>query len=282
MSQALVVLSGGQDSVTCLFWAIQRYGADNVSAVTFAYGQRHEIEIEAARRVAQLAGVLDRHEIVQLGPVLAGTSPLTNRNEQLEQYPDFDTMSQVIGDRIEKTFVPMRNAMFLTLAANRAEVAGAQYIITGVCQQDGANYPDCRESFILSMEDAINEALGKTAQNMVRIETPLMDLSKAESVELAVSLPGAMTALSFSHTAYDGQYPPKGHDHATLLRAQGFAEAMVPDPLVLRAVAERLMDFPETSNYETTNVAAFVTHIRDEAMEMESHGIVMPAGQWWL
>jgi 7-cyano-7-deazaguanine synthase len=243
MKKALVILSGGQDSTTCLFWAKQKFG--EVHALTFDYNQRHRLEIEAAKRVAEMAEVAS-HEIIVLGPILQGRSPLTNPAEQLETYTDFKTMDKVIGDRVELTFVPMRNALFLTVAANRAVVHDIPNIVTGVCQQDNANYPDCRASFVTSQEDTINEALGVP---LVAILTPLMHLSKAESIKLALRIPGAYEALAWSHTAYDGLYPPTGKDHASLLRAQGFAEAGVPDPLVLRAWKEGLMDLPETDNY---------------------------------
>jgi 7-cyano-7-deazaguanine synthase len=131
MSQpkALVVLSGGQDSSTCLFWAVDRYGSDNVHAVTFDYDQRHRVELAAAVNVAKLAGVA-HHEIVLVGSILAGSSPLTNKDAVLERYDSYEEMDKVIGDRVEKTFVPMRNALFLTLAANRAAVLGTRTIIT--------------------------------------------------------------------------------------------------------------------------------------------------------
>lgn len=242
ISRALVVLSGGQDSTTCLFWA-KKYFAE-VHAVTFDYNQRHSREIAAARAVAELAKVAS-HEIISLGPILKGRSPLTNPNETLELYSDYETMDKTIGDRVELTFVPMRNALFLTLAANRAVCMEAGALVTGVCQADNANYPDCRARFIEQQQRAINEALG---QQLVSIYTPLMDLTKAQSIELAKSV-GAYEALGFSHTAYDGQYPPVGKDHASVLRAHGFEEAGVPDPLVVRAWYEGLMELPQTPNY---------------------------------
>lgn len=245
MNKALVVLSGGQDSTTCLFWAIENYGKENVIAITFDYGQRHQRELEAANIVAEMAGVVQLE--VEIGPILKSTSPLTNANQPLELYDDYETMDKIIGDRIEKTFVPMRNALFLTLAANRAVVHGCDIIVTGVCQQDNANYPDCRQEFIACQEETINQALGR---NDIRIVTPLMHYSKAESIKLAMELPGCMDALAYTHTAYDGGYPPISKDHASVLRAQGFVEAGVPDPLVLRAIREGLMSAPDTPNYE--------------------------------
>lgn len=239
---ALVVLSGGQDSTTCLYWAKRDY--EHVHAITFDYNQRHRLEIQAARKIASLAGVTS-HEILPIGPILRGTSPLVSTNP-LELYKDYETMDKTIGDRVELTFVPMRNALFLTLAANRAVILGASDIITGVCQQDNANYPDCREEFIESQEATINFALG---QHDINIITPLMDMTKAESIRLAMTLPGCMDAMAFSHTAYDGVYPPIGKDHASTLRAQGFLDAGVPDPLVVRAWREGLMALPGSENY---------------------------------
>jgi 7-cyano-7-deazaguanine synthase len=213
--------------------------------VTFDYGQRHRLETGAARTVAGLAGVSLR--LVEIGPILEGRSPLTNPQEELEQYSDFTSMDQIIGCRVELTFVPMRNALFLTLAANMAAARGIPRIVTGVCQADNANYPDCRRSFVDSMESMITEALGETS---IAIETPLMDLPKVETVRLAMSLPGCYQALAYSHTAYDGTYPPSGRDHATVLRAHGFEQSGVPDPLLARAVLEGLIPPPPAPNYD--------------------------------
>jgi 7-cyano-7-deazaguanine synthase len=241
---AIVVLSGGQDSTTCLFWA--RHLGFEVHAVTFDYNQRHAREIEAAVKVAKLAGVLS-HEIITMGPVLKGASPLISDNA-LEQYADHKSLP----GGLEKTFVPMRNQMFLTIAANRAYVHNARALVTGVCEEDYGGYPDCREQFIHALAYACN--LGTFtgedgAPASLDILTPLMRLTKKATVELALTLPGCYAALAWTHTSYDGAYPPVGHDHATLLRAKGFEEAGVPDPLVLRAFAEGLMDLPDSYNY---------------------------------
>lgn len=250
MTRALVVLSGGQDSTTCLFWAKQRF--EEVHAVTFDYGQRHRREVIAAETVADLAGVVS-HEVVDVGPILKGRSPLTDPRQPLEQYETFAQMSAVIGDRVELTFVPMRNTLFLTLAANRAVVLDCFDLVTGVCEQDGANYPDCTAPFIDAMATAITRSLDV---DRFTIHAPLIDLSKAESIRLAQTIPGAFEALAYSHTAYDGAYPPTGRDHATMLRAEGFREAGVPDPLIVRAVREGLMPLPETTNYDALRTAA--------------------------
>lgn len=244
--KALVVLSGGQDSTICLYWAIRQWGREQVAGVTFDYSQRHRREITAAIKIVQMAGI-DDHELIKLGPILAGKSPLTNPDQPLETYPSFAEMDKIIGDRVELTFVPMRNALFLTVAANRAAVKNCCTLVTGVCQQDNANYPDCRAEFIAAQTQAIQEALGDLN---FHIATPLMFMTKAQSIRMAIEMPGCMEALAFSHTAYDGSYPPTSKDHASVLRAQGFLEAGVPDPLVLRAIREGLMDAPKTANYD--------------------------------
>lgn len=246
-NKALVILSGGQDSTTCLFWAKQRF--QEVHAVTFNYGQTHMLELQAAQRVAHLADVMT-HFITTVGPILKSTSPLVDPQQPLELYQDFQSMDKIIGDRVEKTFVPMRNALFLVLAANLAAHLGCGVLVTGVCQADNANYPDCREDFIDSAEKMINHSLGWDGiSKIITIETPLMKLSKAQSIKMAFEIPGAYEALAFTHTAYDGQYPPKGKDHASVLRAHGFEEADAPDPLVIRAVMEGLMHLPVAANY---------------------------------
>lgn len=226
MSKCLVVLSGGQDSTTCLAWAKQQF--DEVHAVTFDYGQRHSREINAAVTVAEMLGATS-HEIVCVPDILKGTSPLVNKGEVVESYANAD----VLPGGLEKTFVPMRNMLFLVIAANRATCLGIDNLVTGVCQEDFGGYPDCRQSFITPTQLAINEALFLTPEEMTfQIHTPLMDLTKKASVELAVSLPGCMEALAFTHTCYNGENPPCGHCHACLLRSRGFAEAGIPDPLV--------------------------------------------------
>lgn len=254
-TKALVVLSGGQDSTTCLFWAKQHF--DEVHAITFDYGQRHRIEIDAAIKVAQLAEVLS-HEIVQVPECLISSSPLTSDTE-LEKYDSFEQMDSQIGDRRELTFVPMRNALFLTIAANRAEALGIPNLVTGVCQMDNANYDDCRLVFLEATENYINTALGHDHRGTQPIEiyAPLLFLSKAQSVELARDIEGCWEALSYSHTSYDGKYPPTDMNHSNVLRAQGFLEAGLPDPLVLRAHREGLMELPDTDNYKNLQLDMF-------------------------
>lgn len=249
--KVLVVLSGGQDSTTCLFWAVKMFGVDNVHTITFDYGQRHRIELEAAAKVAEMAGVYPgRREVVVMPQILLSTSPLTSDTE-LERYTDAEQMDEVIGDRREATFVPMRNALFLTIAANRAEAFQCTNIVLGVCQMDNANYDDCRQVFLDAAEQYVNTALGHDHRGTprIRLVAPLMNLTKSETARMAHQLPGCWAALAYSHTSYDGKYPPTDMNHANVLRAQGFLEAGLPDPLVLRAYLEGKMALPSTPNY---------------------------------
>lgn len=249
---AVVVFSGGQDSTTCLYWAKEQ--GFHVIALTINYGQKHAREIEAAKIIAERAGV--RHEIIDVGPILRGTSPLVNSAAPLEKYADHTALP----GGLEKTFVPMRNQFFLTLAANFAYSVGSHVLVTGVCQEDFGGYPDCRQTFINAFAAACNEGTFTNEPDTLphlRVLTPLMYLTKAQSVELAEDLPGCYASLAYSHTAYDGAYPPVGKDHASLLRLKGFLEAGVPDPLVLRAVHEKLMPMPTADNYDPALVLAY-------------------------
>lgn len=249
MDSALVVLSGGQDSTTCLFKCIHTAGIDRIECVTFDYNQRHRAEIDAASIVRTIAerqwGKPIPHTIKLLGPIFEGQSPLTS-SQELETYSDISEMNAVIQDRVEVTFVPGRNAVFAALAYSYAVARGLDTVVLGVSQEDAANYPDCRDAFFIAMHAAMRQATDST----VNFTLPLMYRSKRETVELAMSLPGCMEALAYSHTAYSGEFPPTTQDHATVLRAHGFHLAGVPDPLILRAVRAGLMPLPDTSNYD--------------------------------
>lgn len=250
MKKALVILSGGQDSTTTLFWAKECF--DEVHAITFDYGQRHRIELDAAVKVAAMAKVAS-HEIVALPGVLRSTSPLTS-DAELEQYEDASQMEAVIGNRVELTFVPMRNTFFFTVAMNRAVALGANHLVTGICQEDNANYPDCTEKFRNAFERMANLSLGT---KRFFIHAPLMYLSKAKTVMMAKAMPECWEALAYSHTSYDGKYPPTDKNHSNVLRAYGFEVAGLPDPLVLRAHREGLMELPGTPNYRNIQLSLF-------------------------
>ena len=216
---ALVVLSGGQDSTTCLYWALDRFGKANVSALTFDYGQRHRIELDSARDVAAFAGV--PHATLPIDTFAAlGGNALTESAIAVESAPDAQT-------GLPNTFVPGRNLIFLTFAAAYAYQRGIRHLVTGVAETDYSGYPDCREATLAALEKALS--LGMEYE--FTLHTPLMFMSKRATVELAQSL-GALDAMALTHTCYEGRRPPCGKCPACILRARGFAEAGIADPLV--------------------------------------------------
>lgn len=217
--KALVVLSGGQDSTTCLHWAIDRFGRTNVSSITFDYGQKHRIELECAREVAAAAGVANVCLPIDTFTALGGDA-LTDMAIPVSDEADQETELPV-------TFVAGRNLIFLTFAAAHAYRHGIQHIVTGVAQTDYSGYPDCREETMVALQRAITLGMDRE----FTIHTPLMHRSKKETVELAVRL-GALEAMALTHTCYKGLRPPCGECQACRLRARGFAEAGVQDPLL--------------------------------------------------
>ena len=219
LDKALVVLSGGQDSTTCLYWALDRFGAGNVSAVTFDYGQRHRIEIDCAERVAAAAGVPQKLLPIDTFAALGGDA-LTDDAIDVQTEIDDET-------GLPNTFVPGRNLIFLTFAAAYAWHRGIGNMVTGVAQTDYSGYPDCREETIGSLQETLRLGM----ESDVLIHTPLMHLSKKETVELARDV-GALEAMALTHTCYNGQRPPCGVCPACVLRAKGFEEAGIEDPLL--------------------------------------------------
>jgi 7-cyano-7-deazaguanine synthase len=217
--RALVVLSGGQDSTTCLYWALDRFGRANVSSVTFDYGQKHRIELQCARDVAAEAGISNVCLPIDTFAALGGDA-LTDASIAVSDEADAETQLPV-------TFVPGRNLVFLTFAAAYAYRHGARHIVTGVAQTDFSGYPDCREETMAALQKAITLGMDRE----FTIHTPLMHRSKKETVELAVRL-GALDAMALTHTCYNGRRPPCGACQACRLRARGFAEAGVRDPLL--------------------------------------------------
>lgn len=225
MSKALVLLSGGQDSVTSLFWAKQFY--DEVIAISIHYGQRHYAELDAARKVAELAKV--KHRVLEL-PALAliGGSALLDDSQPL--LGSGGLADAQAPDGLPTSFVPGRNMLFLATAAAVAVREQAKDIVTGVCQTDFSGYPDCRRDFIDAMEKAATLAM-PSGSGPIRIITPLMYLTKAETVKLAWRLGSTCwEALGYSLTCYQGKKPGCGTCAACELRANGFHEAGHNDP----------------------------------------------------
>ncbi len=215
----LVVFSGGQDSTTCLFWAMREF--TRVEAVFFDYGQRHASERAAAERIAQEAGVPLKIFRLDFFRQMGGNALL-----------DHETDIDMGGAGLPNTFVPGRNLIFLTCAASFGYTRGIQELATGVCQADYSGYPDCRDGTIRALATSISLGLDTT----VKIHTPLMHLTKAASIRLAQDV-GALPALAWSHTCYEDAFPPCGLCPACVLRAKGFEEAGVSDPLLERARA---------------------------------------------
>lgn len=219
MNKALVVLSGGQDSTTCLYWAINEFGRENVTSLSFDYGQRHKIELTSAKKVAEIAAIANDVLPIDTFSVLGGTA-LTDAIEVAEEADD---------TALPNTFVPGRNLIFLTFAAAYAYQRDIKHLITGVTQTDYSGYPDCRENTLSSLEQTLRLGM----EYDITLHTPLMNLSKSDTVTLAEKL-GAMDAMAYTHTCYNGEQPPCGHCQACILRAKGFAEAGRADPLVER------------------------------------------------
>lgn len=216
MKKALVVLSGGQDSTTCLAWAIDHF--DEVRTITFDYGQRHNIEIQQAKKIAEAFDV--PFKLVTLNGIKqVATSTLLTEDDDINS-------PHSVNEALPSSFVPGRNLIFLTYAAAYAYAYEIGDIVTGVCQTDYSGYPDCRQNTISALQVAIN--LGMDTE--FRIHAPLMYLTKKESIDLMASL-GHLDKLALSQTCYNGQRPPCNACPACELRAKGFEDAGIVDPL---------------------------------------------------
>jgi 7-cyano-7-deazaguanine synthase len=222
VSDAVVLLSGGLDSYTAA--AIARSEGFRLHALTVAYGQRHAREIEAARAVARWLGVA-RHVEIAVDLATFGGSSLTSDLPVPKDRPIDPT-------EIPSTYVPARNTVFLSLALGWAEVLDARDIVIGVNALDYSGYPDCRPEFISAFEQLATLATAKGVGGArFRVHTPLIALTKAQIVQrgLALGLDYGLT-----HSCYDPlpSGGPCGRCDSCVLRAAGFAQAGVPDPLV--------------------------------------------------
>lgn len=218
--KALVLFSGGQDSTTCLYWAKECF--DHVEALNISYGQRHKAEIKSARIICNMAKVHYEHIECTVFEDICD-SALMNETENISQM-------HRSSDKLPASFVPGRNILFLTIAAAMAFKKDIPAIVTGVCQTDFSGYPDCRAETITKMEETLRLGMDYP----FKIHTPLMNSNKKQTVVLAELLSGCMEALAFSHTCYEGQIPPCGECPACMLRAKGFKEAGIIDPLIRR------------------------------------------------
>jgi 7-cyano-7-deazaguanine synthase len=226
---AVVLLSGGLDSTTTL--AIAKHEGFRLFTLTFRYGQRHAIEVEAARRVAQAMGV-ERHVIVEIDLRVFGGSALTD-NLAVPKNRGMDEM----GAGIPLTYVPARNTVFLAYALAFAEVTASEDIFIGVNALDYSGYPDCRPEFIRAFEAMANLATKAAVEGhqQLRIHTPLIQLTKAQIIQRGLEL---RVDYGLTHSCYDptSEGTSCGQCDSCLLRLKGFAEAGVVDPIVYRTV----------------------------------------------
>ena len=225
--KAVVLLSGGLDSYTAAAIAKQQRFA--LYALTVSYGQRHAREVEAARAVARALGV-EQHKEIALDLRAFGGSSLTSEEEVPR---DRDLSAADEAARIPSTYVPARNTIFLSLALGWAEVLGARDLVIGVNALDYSGYPDCRPEFINAFEHlaALATRAGVEGTHF-RVHTPLITLSKAEIIRRGVEL-GLDYGLT--HSCYDPapDGTPCRRCDSCALRARGFREAGVADPLLL-------------------------------------------------
>jgi 7-cyano-7-deazaguanine synthase len=217
--RAVVLLSGGLDSATCL--AIARAEGHDCYAISFAYGQRHEAELAASARVAAALGAVE-HRVMQIDLAAFGGSALTDEGIAVPEGPTAG---------IPVTYVPARNTVFLSLALAWSEVLGAHDIFIGVNAVDYSGYPDCRPAFVEAFERMANLATRAGVEDIepLRIRAPLISLSKAEIIRRGQAL-GVDYSLTVSCYQADAHGRACGRCDACRLRREGFAAAGLPDP----------------------------------------------------
>lgn len=220
MSKAVVLLSGGQDSTTILGKAL--HDGFEVSAIGFDYGQRHKVELQQAQIIADALKVPYKILNIQSFGELV-SSALTGNGK----VTDLHTHAHIAHSGVPNSFVPNRNAVLLTLAHAYAQEVGADTIFAGMCQTDYSGYPDCRSVFISQLESALNTGY----MTHIRIVTPLMWMTKAETFKMAQENMVLDAVLELSHTCYEGNHTDRhdwgygcGECPACKLRANGYAE----------------------------------------------------------
>ena len=220
---AVVLVSGGLDSATCL--AIARAEGHACHALSFAYGQRHAAELAAAARVARSLGAVE-HRVMDIDLAMFGGSALTDPDIAVPEAPTAG---------IPVTYVPARNTVFLSLALAWSEVLGAHDIYIGVNAVDYSGYPDCRPEFVAAFEHMANLATraGVEGAEPLRIRAPLISLSKADIVRRGHAL-GVDYSLTVSCYQADPSGRACGRCDSCRLRRDGFAAAGIPDPTLYR------------------------------------------------
>jgi len=232
--KAVVLLSGGLDSTTVL--AMARADGFECFALSFRYGQRHGVELAAASRVAAAFGA--QQAIVDIDLTMFGGSALTDASIAVPHHgAEADTVlaDMVLADEIPVTYVPARNTIFLSFALAWAETLGAGDIFIGVSAIDYSGYPDCRPEYIAAYERMANLATKATVsgEREVRIHTPLVSLSKAQTIQRGLELG---VDYGMTHSCYDPDPAgaPCGTCDSCVLRRRGFSELGVLDPLMTR------------------------------------------------
>ncbi|UOF90485.1 7-cyano-7-deazaguanine synthase QueC [Fodinisporobacter ferrooxydans] len=222
MKKAVVILSGGLDSTTCM--AIAKRAGYDVYPITFFYGQKHSIELDAAKKVAAAYRLSERHFIANLNGMIRG-SALTDADIAIPTERSIAEMSQ----DIPVTYVPARNIIFLSIALSYAETIGAEAMYIGVNALDYSGYPDCRPEFIEAFQNVIRTGTVAGAHGQgIRIEAPLQHMTKRDIVKTAMEL---QAPVEFSHSCYQGTNPACGVCDSCILRIKGFQEAGYRDPI---------------------------------------------------
>ena len=224
MKKAVILLSGGLDSATCLAIAIEN--GFSPYALSFRYGQRHEFELNSAKAVSKSMGI-EEHIILDIDLRAFGGSALT---DEIEVPKDRDEVD--ITNEIPVTYVPARNTIFLSFGLAYAETLEANDIFIGVNALDYSGYPDCRPEYITSFQKLANLATktGVEGESPINIHTPLIDLTKSEIIKKGLSLD---VNYGLTHSCYDPDQNGYscGHCDACQLRIRGFEEAGLSDPL---------------------------------------------------
>ncbi|RLF67324.1 MAG: 7-cyano-7-deazaguanine synthase QueC [Thermoplasmata archaeon] len=220
--KAVCLISGGLDSTVAATYAkSQGY---EIYTLTIVYGQKHSKEVESAKKIAKELGALE-HKVLYVPLDEIGGSALTDSTIEIPTR----TRPEEIGSEIPSTYVPGRNIIFLSIAAAYAEVVRAETIFIGVNAIDYSGYPDCRPEFIRAMQEAIRLGMKTGVEGRpIKIETPLINMTKAEIVKLGYKL-GAPLHLTWS--CYRGGEKACGRCDSCVLRLKGFMEAGIPDPI---------------------------------------------------
>lgn len=229
VKKAVVILSGGLDSTTCM--GIAEAKGYEIYPLTFDYGQRHRIELENARQVAEHYGVSDRHKIIKLDFLKDfGGSALTDDSIDVPHAAAGESAhSAQEQPEIPVTYVPGRNLLFLSIATSYAEVTGSEAIYIGVNALDYSGYPDCRPAFIGKVEEVIALATKVGVEGKgITIETPLIEWTKAQIIQegLRLGVPYELTT-----SCYNGKAEACGECDSCRLRLKGFEEAGSTDPI---------------------------------------------------